>query len=84
MPSKDNQDWYTRMGAKPPESIPHGTEEDITANLSGTVHGDWVQMGNTLICRKCPNHHQTEPIPVDRFLAGTDDRGYPILTKLKQ
>lgn len=82
MANKDGENWYQRHGVKEPESIPHGTEENITAKLSGTVHGEWIQMGNTLICRKCPNNHSTEPIPVDRILIGTDDNGLPILKKL--
>lgn len=78
-----HSDWVERHGATPIESIPHGTEDDITEKMKGTVHGDWVQMGNVLICRKCPNHHQTEPIPTEYLLKGTDNKGLPILEKLK-
>lgn len=84
MANKDGEDWYQRNGVKSPESILHGTEEDITAKLSGTVHGAWQQMGNRLICTKCPNHHMTDPIPIDRLLMGTDNDGLPILAKIKQ
>lgn len=82
MANKDGQNWYQRNGVEPPEHIPHGVEEDITEKMKGTVHGAWQQRGNRLICTKCPNHHMTDPIPIDRILTGTDNNGLPILKKL--
>lgn len=78
----DKEDWYSRNGVSPPESISHGLEEDISAKLSGTVHGAWIQRGRTLICMKCPQHHATEAIPVNKILIGTDENGLPILTTI--
>lgn len=82
----DENNWYDRNGVARPDVSEHMTEEKLVEIFDKlrkeTVHGDWIQDGNRLVCRKCNPQHASEPIPIDYLLQGTDDRGLPLLKKL--
>jgi hypothetical protein len=81
----DPNNWYDRHGVDRPRHDPHLTEEELLKTFekirAETVHGDWIQEGNRLTCRRCnPPHSDT--IPTDYLLQGTDKNGLPKLKKI--
>lgn len=85
MQPKSSDSWYERHGVKPPEHIPHFSDEDLAKRMdeirTGTKHGDWRQEGSKITCYRCPYNH-SDSIPVDYLLMGTDKNGLPILKKI--
>ena len=76
--NKQYEDW----GVEPPSHEPHGTEAQLAEVMAQPVkHGNWVQMGNIIECRACPNPH-SDRIGVEYLLTGTDEKGLPVLTKI--
>ena len=74
-------DAIRKLGAEPPVTETHGTEDDIRANMQTYKPYSWELRGNQLIgYTKLGKVVQT--IPSDRILAGTDKDGYPILRKV--
>ncbi len=49
------------------------------AELTGHA---WIQRGTELTCQSCPFRHASY-IPPDYQLYGIDERGYPLIRKLK-
>jgi hypothetical protein len=82
----DPDNWFDRNGVERPKHDPHLTEEELAKTFERlrkeTVHGDWLQDGNRLVCRKCNPQHASEPIPTEYLLMGTDSKGLPILKKI--
>lgn len=82
--SKASKEWFERNGVEPPEVVQHYSDEELAKKFQeqadSTVHGDWLQIGNTLHCRKCNNHGFL--IGTDKILRGTDDKGLPILDNI--
>lgn len=64
-----------------PETITHGTEDDIRDKLVKLKPTVWRQEGNKLI-GKTQMGTLVNFIPTDYILQGTDEDGNPILEKL--
>ena len=81
-PQSDELD-YEALGVEAPSRDEHGTEDDIASRLSEKHLHDWRQRGATLFCVGCPWEHATEPRFLNHILTGTDERGMPILRRIK-
>ena len=79
---QDSELDYQALGAAPPTSESHGTQEDIATQLGVKVRHEWRQKGAVLFCIGCPWEHATEPRFLDYLLQGTDVAGLPILKKV--
>ena len=72
---------YDRWGKARPTSDPHGTPEEIRANMKRAVTSNWRLEGNVL-------HADSDFGPIVQTIdpgyicKGTDDEGLPILVKL--
>jgi len=75
-------DWFVKHHLTPPTSVSHGLEEDVISKIKTLKVLSWHLEGNRLMA-------QTEAgpmmqiIPTDYVCEGMDDKGLPILTKIK-
>lgn len=74
-------DWFNKRGLTPPESTPHGTDDDIRANLKSVNPTNWHLKGNEL-------HADTDMGPLvqtidpGHILIGVDANNLPIFRKV--
>ena len=73
---------FEKWGKRPPSSEPHGTEEDIRNNMKQLLPNQWRLEGN-ILKGKTQMGELVQRIPTDYILKGTDERGLPILEKIK-
>lgn len=73
--------WFDRIGKERPTHEPHGTAEEIRANLKRAVASSWRMEGNHLIA-ETQYGPLVQTVPTDVICHGMDDQGYPILVKL--
>jgi hypothetical protein len=64
-----------------PTREPHGTEEDIRANLKPLTPSKWRLEGNKLIA-ETDMGELVNYIPTDYIMKGVDEQGLPILKKI--
>lgn len=72
--------FYKKHGVPPPESISHGTEEDIKAKLTELRPREWRLRGNQLY-GKTEMGEIRQTIPTGYICVGTDE-GLPIFQKV--
>lgn len=80
----DEDRFYEVRGVKPPERIPHLTEEEIERKLEANRSARrcvYRQKGPDVYCITCPYRHGNRVRP-DMLLHGTDAQGLPILKRL--
>lgn len=72
---------FDKWGAPRPSHDPHGTPEEIRANLQPAVASSWHLEGNLLVAY---TQHGIikQTIPTNYICLGMDDKGLPILKKL--
>lgn len=75
-------DFLRKLGVKPPESVVHGTEEELSKKLTQLKPNSWKLEGNKLI-GETEMGRLVQTIPTDYICAGTDERGLPILQKIQ-
>lgn len=74
-------DFFRKYGLSPPETISHGTEEDISERLKPSKPTNWRLEGNKLIA-------DTEIGQIVNFIdpgyicTGTDNHGHPVLKRI--
>lgn len=77
--------WFAWKGLTPPERTPHLTEDELKhafeENLKDHVC-DWLQKGNAIECDASPNYTHGKVIGVRERLAGTDEKGSPMLVPI--
>lgn len=73
---------FQKWGKTPPSHDPHGTPEDIRANLRKLLPTKWTLEGNRLMGMTEAGPY-CQFIPTDYILKGTDKKGLPILEKIK-
>lgn len=73
---------YDRWNVPRPSHTPHGTEQDIQANLSSVKPRNWRQEGNRLIA-DTDWGELVQLIPVDYLLDGIDERGLPKFKRIE-
>lgn len=76
-----NFDWFVKNQLVPPESIAHGTEEDVREKLKPAKTWNWKLEGNQLSC-ETDLGPMTQTIPTDVILTGEDENGLPILQRI--
>lgn len=77
--------WFNWKGVKPPERQPHMTEKELELALEENLKDhtcDWIQRGNAIECDQSPNYTHGKVIGVKERLAGTDEKGAPILVPI--
>jgi hypothetical protein len=72
---------FDRWGKERPSHEPHGTAEEIRANLKQAVASSWRMEGNQLIA-ETQYGPLVQSVPTDVICRGMDDQGLPILVKL--
>jgi len=72
---------YQKWGVKPPAHFPHGTEEEIRANLKPLKAHKWYMEGNVLVA-ETDQGILKQSIPTNYICKGIDEQGLPILEKL--
>lgn len=72
---------YEALGIVPPQSFPHGTDDDIRKHMQVATAKRWFQRGNELVA-ETDLGEVINFLPTDIMLKGTDDNGLPILEKL--
>lgn len=78
---QDNSE-YEEWGVKPPETISHGSLEEVDKKREKATMTNWRQEGNLLIC-DTQFGRLTNFIPTNKLFRGDlDERGYPILTDI--
>jgi hypothetical protein len=80
--SKPDEDkFYEVRGVRPPERVPHLTDEELEARFEANRakrHCQWHQQGPEVYCTTCTLQHGTF-VGTNQLLVGTDARGCPIL-----
>lgn len=74
--------WFLWKGLKPPERVPHLTEQELEETLATNIQDhvcDWVQRGNSIECEASPHYTHGKVIGTKLRLAGTDSKGKPVL-----
>lgn len=74
--------FYERYKVAPPSVAKHGTEADIRDNMQQLKPYSWRMEGNKLI-GKTDMGDLVNYLPTDVILTGTDEKGMPILEKIK-
>jgi hypothetical protein len=74
-------EWYNKMDVKPPDSVTHGTDEDIRSKLKPTKMWGWKLEGNRLSCNTDMGK-LVQSIPTNMILVGETPEGMPILQKM--
>lgn len=80
----DEDKFFINRGVKPPERIPHLTQEDIEARFESNRQArncQWVQKGPDVYCTTCTNRHGTL-VGINYRLTGTTASGLPMLKKI--
>jgi hypothetical protein len=72
---------YQKEGKALPSHDPHGTDEDIRANLRPLKPNSWRLEGNVLI-GDTDWGPLAQTIPTNYILTGTDDDGNPVFKKI--
>lgn len=72
---------YEALGVAPPQSFPHGSDDDIRANMQIAKAKRWFQRGNELVA-ETDLGEVVNFLPTDMMLKGVDENGLPILEKL--
>ena len=72
---------FDRWGVARPSHDPHGTIEEIRANLKRANTSNWRLEGNVLYADS-DFGPLVQTIPTDYICKGTDDQGLPILVKI--
>jgi hypothetical protein len=73
-----NPEDYEALGVAPPESVPHGTEEDqVQARALGDHTCRWHQQGSDVFCEAGPHRHGKH-YPPSHILTGTGPGGEPL------
>lgn len=83
------QSSQSNVGPSPRSQPSEGNEHEVISQLDLsdlpqpqlTGHA-WRQRGTELVCESCPFTHASY-IPPDYQLYGIDERGYPMIRKLK-
>lgn len=70
------------LGVTPPSATAHITDEEITKNMRQLLPNSWHLEGNQLI-GQTEMGRLVQSIPTNYICEGTDDKGLPILTKIK-
>jgi len=73
--------WFHKMGKTPPAHYPHGTEQDIAANMQQIKPHSWRLEGNKLIGQSDVGE-LVQTIPTDFICTGTGDDGLPVFQKV--
>ena len=68
---------YEALGVDPPESIQHFTDEEMES-FRIPFKREWKQSGN-MIYREGEEAVFGTKIPTNKMLAGTDEKGMPVL-----
>lgn len=80
-PDKNIEEMFQRWGKEPPAHFPHGTTDEIRANLKQAKCTNWRMEGNKLMA-DTDFGPLVQIIPTNYICHGTDDKGMPILVKL--
>lgn len=72
---------YEALGVVPPQSFPHGSDDDIRENMQVAKAKRWFQRGNELVA-ETDLGEVVNFIPTDMMLTGVDENNLPILKKL--
>lgn len=74
--------WFDRVGVARPTHEPHGTIDDIRAQLKQAKCHNWHMVGNVLHADSDFGPF-TQTLPTDVICKGTDKNGLPILTRIE-
>jgi hypothetical protein len=78
---QDNSE-YIEWDVKPPETINHGSLDEVDNKRERVTTSNWHQEGNLLIC-DTQFGRLTNYIPTNKLFRGDlDKNGYPILTDI--
>lgn len=77
----EDTEWFRKLQLAPPSVAPHGTDEDIRAQLKPLKTWGWTLAGNQLTAQT-DHGPLTQTIPTGYVCHGTDDNGLPILKKI--
>jgi hypothetical protein len=80
-PNSKEYKEFEKWQVKQPDHQPHGTDEDIRANLKRVKPRNWRMEGNELIA-DTDLGKLVQRIPVDYILTGEDASGLPVLEKI--
>lgn len=80
-PDKNIEEMFSRWGKDAPAHYPHGTPDEIRANLKPVNPRNWRLEGNELIA-DTDFGRLVQFIPTNYICKGTDEDGLPILVKL--
>jgi hypothetical protein len=67
---------FKNWGVPLPDRQPHGTDDEVRANMQSLKPTNWRQQGNRLIA-DTEVGELSQTIPTDYILVGTDDKGLP-------
>lgn len=73
--------FFQKHGKAPPTHNPHGTEQDIAANMKRLLPRSWRLEGNELVGMTDVGELR-QTISTDYYLDGTDEKGLPIFRKI--
>lgn len=73
---------FERWGKNPPSHTPHGLPDDIRASLQRLQPRNWRLEGNKLI-GMTDMGPLVQYIPTNVICLGSDEKGLPILEKIK-
>jgi len=71
-----------KLGIPPPITSSHGTDQNIADNMKRLIPNKWHLEGNQLI-GQTELGELRQSIPTNYICVGTDDKGLPILQKIK-
>ncbi len=74
--------WFEWKGVKPPERLPHMTEQELTEALAQNIKDhicDWYQVGPDIECDASSQYTHGKRIGPNFRLDRTDKNGKPIL-----
>jgi hypothetical protein len=77
----EDTEWFRKLQLAPPSVAPHGTDEDIRAQLKPLKTWGWTLAGNQLTAQT-DHGPLTQTIPTGFICMGTDEKGLPILEKI--
>lgn len=80
-PDKNIEEMFNRWGKTPPAHYPHGTAEEIRANMKSVNCRNWRLEGNQLIA-ETDMGPLVQTIPSNYVCHGTGEDGMPILVKI--
>lgn len=74
--------WFEKMGKTPPTHEPHGDPEAVVKGMKKQLPTEWKLKGN-MLTGKTSMGQIGHTIPPNYILKGTDEKGMPILEKIK-